>query len=67
MQRVGLLRWIVNTAVLGVKGVLRRNVFTVEGPGKGNGVPCFKLGEGEQDEVRKLNNINMCDYYRNTE
>jgi hypothetical protein len=67
MQRVRLLRRIVNTAVLGEKGVLRRNVFTVEGPGKGNGVPCFKLGEWEHDEVTELNNIIMYDHYRNTE
>jgi hypothetical protein len=67
MQRVRLLRRIVNTAVLGEKAVLRRNVFTVEGPGKGNVVPSFKLGEGEQDEVMKLNNTNMYDHYRNTE
>jgi hypothetical protein len=67
MQRVRLLRRIVDTTVLGEKAVLRRNVFTVEGPGKGKGVPCFKLGEGEQDDVTKLNNINMYDHYRNTE
>jgi hypothetical protein len=67
MQRVRLLRPIVNTAVLGEKAVLRRNVFTGEGPGKGNGVSYLKLGEGEQDEVRNLNNINMYDHYRNTE
>jgi hypothetical protein len=59
MQRVRLLRRIVNTSVLGEKGVLRRNIYTFEGPGKGNGVSCLKLGEGEQDEVTKLNNINM--------
>jgi hypothetical protein len=67
MQRVRLLRRIVNTAVLGEKAVLRRNVFTLEGPGKGNRVPCFKLGAGEQDKVTKLNNINMNDHYRITE
>jgi hypothetical protein len=58
MQRVRLLRRVVNTAVLGEKAVLRRKVFTVDGPGKGNGVPRYKLGEGEQDEVKQLN-INM--------
>jgi hypothetical protein len=67
MQCVRLLRRIVNTAVLVEKAVLRRNVFTVEGPGKGNGVACFKLGEGEQDEVMKLNNINVYYHYPNTE
>jgi hypothetical protein len=67
MQRVRLLSRIVNTSVLGEKAVLRRNVYSIEGPGKGSGVACVKLGEGEQDEVTKLNNINMYDHYRNTE
>jgi hypothetical protein len=61
MQRVRLLRRIVNTAVLGEKGVLRRNVFTVEGPGKGKGVPYVTTGEREQEKVTKLNNIDMED------
>jgi hypothetical protein len=66
MQSVRLLRRVVNTSVLREKAVLRRNVFTVEEPGKGKGVPRYKLGEGEQDEVTQLN-INMYDHYRITE
>jgi hypothetical protein len=54
MQRVNLLRHIANTAVLGEKAVLRRNVFTIEGPWKGNGVPCIAVGDREQEEVTKI-------------
>jgi hypothetical protein len=67
MQRVRLLRRIVNTSILGEKAVLRRNVFTLEGPGKGNGVPCVTERDKEQEEVMKLKNINMYDHYRNIE
>jgi len=31
----------------------------MEGPGKGNGVPCITVGDREHDEVRKLKDINM--------
>jgi hypothetical protein len=67
MQRVRLLRCIVNTSVFGEKAVLRRNVFTMEGPGKGNRVPSIITGDREQDEVTKLKNINMDDCYQNKE
>ena len=59
MQRVRLLGRTVNISFLGEKAVLRRNVFTMEGPGKGNGVPCITVGDREHDEVRKLKDINM--------
>jgi hypothetical protein len=50
------------------KAALRRNVFTIEGPGKGNRVACVTTGEREQDEVTKLKNINIdVDYYQSTE
>jgi hypothetical protein len=52
---------------LGGKAVLRRNLFTTEGPGKGNGVACVTTVEGEQEEVMKLNNIDMDDDYHITE
>jgi hypothetical protein len=67
MQRVSLLGRIVNFSVLGEYAVLRRNVFTMEGPGKGNGVPCIRVGDREQDEVTKLKSINMSDCYQNNE
>jgi len=54
IQRVSLLERIGNISLLGESSVLRRNVFTVEGPGKGNGVPCITVGDREQDEVMKL-------------
>jgi len=54
MQRVSLLGRIVNISLLGEKAVLRRNVFTMEGHGKGNGVPGITVGDREQDEVMKL-------------
>jgi hypothetical protein len=47
------------------KTVLRRNVFTMEGHGKGNGVPCTIIGDREQEEVMKLKYFNMdgcCQY-----
>jgi hypothetical protein len=44
---------------VGEKAVLRRNVFTMKGPGKGNGFPCITVGDWEQDEVRKLKNFNV--------
>jgi hypothetical protein len=37
----------------------------MEGPGKGNGVPCITVGDKEHGEVRKLNEFNMdggCQY-----
>jgi hypothetical protein len=67
MQRIGVLRRIVNTSILGEKAVVRRNVFTAEGPGKGNGVPCVTTGDKEQEEVTKLKNIDMDVDYQNTE
>jgi hypothetical protein len=67
MQRVRLLRRIVNTSVLGGKAVLRRNVFTAEGTGKGNGVSCVTERDREQEEVTKLKNIDMDVDYQNTE
>jgi hypothetical protein len=67
MQRVSLLRHTVNISVLGKKTVLRRKVFTMEGPGKANGVPCIGAGDREQDEVMKLKDFNMdgvCQYIK---
>jgi hypothetical protein len=55
MQRVSLLGRIVNISLLGEKAVLRRNVFTMEGPGKGMGNPCIRVGDSEQDEVINVN------------
>jgi hypothetical protein len=65
MQRVRLLGRIANISLLGEKSVLRRKVFTTEGPGKGNGVPFITVGDREQDEVMKLKDFNMdvgCQY-----
>jgi hypothetical protein len=59
MQRVGLLERLENISLLGEKAVLRRNVLTVEGPGKGNGIPCSSVGEKEQVEVRILKDFNL--------
>jgi hypothetical protein len=67
MQRVRLLRRVESSSVLGDKAVLRRNVFTLEGPGKGNGVASVTEGDKEQDEVMKLRYIQMYDHYRNAE
>jgi hypothetical protein len=39
----------------------------MEGPGKGNGVPCITTGESEQEEVTKLKNVNMNYDYHKTE
>jgi len=65
MQRVRLLERIGNISLLGEKAVLRMNVFTMEGHGKGNGVPCITMGDREHDEVKKLKDFNMdvgCQY-----
>ena len=59
IQRVSLLGRIANISLFGEKAVLRVNVFTVEGPGKENGVPCFTVGDGKHDEVTKLKDFNM--------
>jgi hypothetical protein len=59
MQRFSLLRRFVNFSVLGEKAVQQRNVFTLEGPGKGNGVRCIKVGDRDQDEVTKLKDFNL--------
>jgi hypothetical protein len=61
MQRVSLFGRIVNISLLGEKAVLRRNVFTMEGHGKGNGVPCITLDDRERDEVMKLKYFDMVD------
>jgi len=53
MQRVRLLGRIGNISVLGKNSVLRRKVFTMDGYGKGNGVPCIAGGDREQEEVMK--------------
>ena len=31
----------------------------MEGPGRGNGIPCITVGDREHDEVRKLRDFNM--------
>jgi hypothetical protein len=65
MQRVSLLGRIVNISLVGEKAVLRRNVFMMEGHGKGNGVPSSSVGNMEKDEVTKLKDFNMvggCQY-----
>jgi hypothetical protein len=49
----------------GEKTVLRRNVFAMEGHGKGKGVPCFNVGDREHNKVTKLKGFNMdggCQY-----
>jgi hypothetical protein len=51
MQRVSLLGRIVNISLLGEKTVLRRNVLTVEGRWKGNGIAYSSVGDKEQVEV----------------
>jgi hypothetical protein len=43
----------------GRKGSSTKNVFTMEGRGKGNGIPCSSVGDREQDEVTKLKDFNM--------
>ena len=65
MQRASFLGRIGNSSLLGEKAVLRRNVFTMEGLGRGNGVPCSSVGNREQVEVMKLKDFNMdggCQY-----
>jgi len=65
MHRVRLLGRIVNISLLGKKALLRRNVFTMEGHGKGKGVLCITGGDREQDEVMKLKDFIMdvgCQY-----
>jgi hypothetical protein len=57
MQRVGFLGRNENVTVLEEKAILRRNVFTMEGNGKGNGVPCITEDDREQEEVMKLKDI----------
>jgi hypothetical protein len=59
MQLVNLLGRIVNISLLREKAVLRKNVFTMEGPGKGNGFSCSSVGGREQDEVTNLMDFNM--------
>ena len=63
MQRVSLLGRIVNISLLGL--MAGKNVFMIEGTGKGNGVHCGSGGDMEQDEVTKLKHFNMeggCQY-----
>jgi len=65
MQRVMLLGRIVNISLLGEKAFLRRNVFTMGGPGRRNGIACITVDDREHDEVRKLKDFNMdvrCQY-----
>jgi hypothetical protein len=67
MQRFSLLGRIVNISVLGEKAVLRRNIFTTAGHGKGNGVPCITVGIREQEEVMNLKDFNTdgaCQYIK---
>jgi hypothetical protein len=45
--------------MFGEKAVLRRNVFTLEGHGKANGVPCLRVGDREKDEVMILKDFIM--------
>ena len=54
MQRVRLLGRNGNVSELEEKAVLRRNVFTMEGHGKGNGVPCITEDDKAQEEVKKF-------------
>jgi len=61
MQRVRLLGRSGNISLLGKKSVLRRKVFTMEGPEKGNGVPLITVGDREQEEVMKLKDFNTDD------
>jgi hypothetical protein len=51
--------------LVGGKAVLRRNIFTMEGDGKGNGDTCSQVWERQQEEVMKLKDFNMdggCQY-----
>jgi hypothetical protein len=59
MQRVSLLGRFVNISLLGEKTVLRRNVLTVEGLWKGNGIACSSVDDKEQVEVKLLKGFNV--------
>ena len=65
MQCVRLLGRITNISVLREKAVLHRTIFTMEGSGKGNIVPCSTARDMEQDTVMKLRDFNVvgtCEY-----
>jgi hypothetical protein len=65
MQRVRSLGSNGNVFELEEKAVLRRNVFTMEGHGKGNGVPCISEDDKAQEEVMKFKGFIMnggCQY-----
>jgi hypothetical protein len=65
MHRVRLLGRVGNISVLGQKTVLKRKVFTIEVPEKGNGIPCVTEGDRERHEVTKFNDFIMdggCQY-----
>jgi len=65
MQRFGLSGLSGNISVLGEKTVLRRNLFTMEGLGKGNGVPCITVGDRKKYEVMYLKDFileDCCQY-----
>jgi len=59
LQRVSLLGRTGNISVLGEKTILRRNLFMMEGHGKGNGVPCITVGVRKKDAVRYLKDFIM--------
>jgi hypothetical protein len=61
MQRATLLRRIQYISLLGNKAVLQRKLFTSEGSGKGNGVPCSTTDDKALDEVMKLKDFNAVD------
>jgi len=65
MQRVSLFGRTGNNSVLGEKTVLRRNLFTMDGPGKGNGVPCITVGDREQEltKLKEFNKDGGCQYF----
>jgi hypothetical protein len=67
MQRVSLLGRIVNIFLLGEKTVLRRNVLTMEGRWKGNGIACSSVGDKEQVEVTILKDFNVDGGVQNNE
>jgi hypothetical protein len=54
-----MLGRIVNISLLLEKAVLRRNVFTIEGRWKGNGIPCISVDDREQVEVKILKDFNV--------
>jgi hypothetical protein len=65
MQRVRLLERNIATSVLGEKAFVGRDVLTIEGPWKGNGVSFITVGDKEQDEVKELKDFNVfsgCQY-----